>query len=329
MRYFFLLLLFTSVVVCLCLPSTDVGQIEELTKQRQSLFNHPLQDAFYTTNPENPERERRDEGVYPFLTPSIGTEGRTSCSGTIVYYDARQATAYTLACAHCYRINERPKVRTYFVDGKREIREFPGTIVAINADEDLAVITFHPDFVPNWIPIGPKDCQYYRPTEAPVGRRVVVTGRDAGLPDKDRRPAAYEAFIREDDNDRYLESRQSQSRGGRSGGGVMTTNCQWLIGVNHGRTSTKEGVGHGMWVPLHRIHKFLEDNDLEWLGEVSELYRKIPIVNKTNKKYPDGYIPRFVPNNQYWPLDGGEIMPPVVSVQFEINPKCGCSQPTS
>jgi hypothetical protein len=275
-----------------------------------------------TVTPENPERERRDTAVAPFLAPAIGTEGTKSCSGTIVYYDGLKATAYILACAHCYENKaERPKVRTYFADGKREVREFRGTIIAIDQEEDLAVITFHPNFIPDWVPIAPKDSRYFRPSEAPIGHRIVVTGRDAGLPDGDRRPAAYEAFVREDDDDWYLESKQSQSRGGRSGGGVMTTNRQWLIGVNHGRVENKQKMGHGLWAPLHRIHKFLEENNLAWLANVGDIPRHLPIVDQTGNKYPQGYLPRFIPDDVYAPLGSPASTSNVV---IKMEGDCGC-----
>jgi hypothetical protein len=324
MRLFLTLSLLIGLLTYLFLPSGENYQEGVIVERLRTLLaNPPPSSSTPVTTPINPERERRDVGVTAFLEPAIGTEGRTSCSGTIVYYDGPKATAYILGCAHCYKgLSEQLKVRTYFVNGKREVREFRGTIVAIDPKEDLVVITFQPDFIPNWVPIGPKDSPYYHPTEAPIGRRIVVTGRDAGLPDKDRRPAAYEAFIREDDHDRYLESRQSQSRGGRSGGGVMTTNRQWLIGVNHGRGPTAKEMGHGLWTPLHRIHKFLKANDLEWLANVGDTPRHLPIVDDRGNKYPTGYIPRLIPSNQYTPLDGGEITPPSVSIELESNCRC-------
>lgn len=275
-----------------------------------------------TYTPSNPERERRDQGVTPFLAPAIGTEGSYSCSGTIVYYDEPNATAYILGCAHCYRgKSEKPTIITYFVNGKREIREFKGKVIAINQSEDLAVLTFQPDFIPDWVPIGPADLNYFKPTQSPVGRRIIVTGRDAGLADRDRRPAAYESFIRKDNDDFYLESIQSQSRGGRSGGGVITVNRQWLIGVNHGRASTVDGIGHGLWAPLYRIHRFLKENDLDWLITVGDVPSYLPIVGIDQRHTPNRYVPRPVLPNQYVPLDGGRIMPASVTIKDEY---CGC-----
>lgn len=286
-------------IIYLTFQPSDENVISSMVEEKK---------IYKTNSPEKPERERRDEIVDPFLRVSIGTEGSFSCSGTICYYDENTAKAYILCCGHCYKSkNERPKVRTYFVNGKRQINEFKGTILALDHKNDLAVISFEPDFIPDWVPIGPKDSPFYYPTKAPVGERVVVTGRDSGLSDGNRNPAAYEAFIRKVNDDWHLESIQSQSRGGRSGGGVMTTNRQWLIGVNHGRGSTQDGIGHGLWAPLYRIYPFLERNGLIWLTEVGNIPNKIPIVDELNHKYPDGYIPRVILDNAYFPLDGSTV----------------------
>ena len=240
-------------------------------------------------SPDNPERERRDAQVTPFLTVAIGTEGTKSCSGTICYYDDKTGVAYAIACAHCYTESEECTVRSYFVNGRRKVKYSKAKVIAHDEYNDLSMITFKPSFVPDWVPLGLRESPFFYPSRAPNGVRVIVTGRDA-IPDKnDRRPAAYEAFIRRTNDNWYLHSRQSQSYGGRSGGGIMTTNRQWLIAVNYGRDETVNGIGHGLWMPLHRIHKFLKQNDLYWLTKVGNMPQWIPV--KGNQRYHKGYMP--------------------------------------
>tara|TARA_Y100000034_G_scaffold136971_1_gene217772 strand:- start:10245 stop:11177 length:933 start_codon:yes stop_codon:yes gene_type:complete len=260
----------------------------------------------YVLSPQKPERERRDQGVDPFLKVSVGAEIPHSCSGTLIYY-SDDGYAYVIGCGHCHgSVGSKVRIITYFVGDTRETRKFDGVVVAISQKEDLCIMKFKPDFEPNWVPIGQKDSPFFKPSGAPKGQRIVVTGRDAGLPSGNRDPAAYEAFIRETNDDWYLRSRQSQSRGGRSGGGVMTEDCRWLIGVNHGRGSTVRGIGHGLWAPLHRIHRFLEANQLEWLLDVQSGARTIPIVDhEGGRSFDRLYIPLPIGTNA-----GGSPAPP-------------------
>ena len=255
---------------------------------------------YLVTSPERPERERRDEGVLPWLEVSVEV---FRGSGTIVYYDERSNTAWVLTCAHVFYSDQdtgKFKIRVFYVDGEYEKRQYPAKLIARDSRNDLAMMTFKPDFKPKWIAIGPKDSPFYDPTRAPVGKRVVVTGRDGGT-----EPAAYEAFVRTPDHQDgwYLESRQSQSRGGRSGGGVMTTDRRWLVGVNHGRANTVNGIGHGLWMPLNRIHPFLQRHKLDWLIKVGNLARHIPIKNHDGRKFPSDFIPYPTLPDLYKPED--------------------------
>ena len=256
--------------------------------------------AFFSTGmaktPDSPERERRDQNVEPFLKAAVGLAPK-NCSATIIHYDIKTKTAYALGCAHCYKElkGKNPVVRTYFVGDTREIRDFHTVVIALDARNDLCLVSFKPNFEPHWVPVGRETSSFFDPDTADAGQRVIVTGRDAGLPSGDRRPSAYEAFVRKPASSWWMESKQSDSRGGRSGGGVMTDDAQWLVGVVHG--SHKEDAKHGYWIPLNRIHQFLKANKHGWLiGIPRYAAYKIPVVDHTNRQsYSETYIP--IPNH--------------------------------
>lgn len=250
--------------------------------------------------PDSPDRERRDRSVDPFLKASIGLYPK-NCSATIIYYNSRTKTAYALGCAHCYKElkGKAPTARTYFVGNKREIRDFHTVVIAMDAAHDLCLVSFKPNFEPHWVPVARSTSPFYKPTETRSEQRVIVSGRDAGLPSGDRRPSVYEAFIRKANSDWWMESKQSQSRGGRSGGGVMTEDAKWLIGVVHG--SHKENAKHGYWIPLHRIHQFLNKHKYGWLAGVPRYaVHQIPIVDHSGRRLSkESYIPLPGHNDNY------------------------------
>lgn len=209
---------------------------------------------------------RRDVSVVEFLEVSVRVPGG---SGTICYYDQSKNLAYVLTCAHVFAVGTKPYVEVYWVNRIYDKRRYKAKLLLCNEDNDVALMSFEPDFTPSYCPIAPSDSLYWAPTKVPQGKKLVVCGRDNG-----EEPAMYEAITRKSRNDKYLESYQHQSNSGRSGGGVMTLDRSRLVAVNYGRLTGK--VGHGLWVPLWKIHRVLKDGGFYWLT-------KLKPVNKRTK----------------------------------------------
>lgn len=259
-----------------------------------SLDNMPILEKLPTGWAGMPPEEQRGVEFRKFLAASvkIGVNG-ASGSGTIVYYDPVKNLAYVASCGHLWEKGTMSaqegksrkltcKIITWYHNDEKLVA--PKTY---NADvifysyiqgQDTALVTFTPDWKPNYFPIAPLKYSY-KPT---------VHAHSCGC-DGGNEVAHYDVEIL-GYNGQDLVTTQNSPRPGRSGGGLMDDDG-YYIGTCWG-TQYKDGSGKGFFTPLSAIHKFWRENGVDFL------------LNQ----YPGGSLARQIPIKN-WSNDGLELKP--------------------
>ena len=223
-----------------------------------SFDNMPIleRDKFGNENPA--PIPRRGPEFRKYLAPSvkIAVSG-ASGSGTIVHYDKKKNLAYVATCGHLWsqgimsveegkKKNMKCKVIIwYHNDNKLDTpRSYDSNVIFYSYvdGQDIALITFTPDWEPNVFPLGPKEYKYV------AGQHAHSVGCDAGT-----EVAHYDIEMIGIEGDDLVTTKNSP-RPGRSGGGLMNDDG-YYIGTCWG-TQYRDGTGKGYFTPLSVIHKF-------------------------------------------------------------------------
>lgn len=259
--------------------------------------DHPL--AMYGSNMS--PIEQRDESVRKWLAPSvkIGNRRGASGSGTIVYYDSKDNTAYVQSCGHLWSgtmTGEEGKRKTvkcdiiiWYQNDKKlpQTKTYEGTVLYYCNDRgrDSSLVKFNPDFTPDYFPIAPENY----PVNS--GQNLHSVGCDSG-----REVAHYDVTVvgMQAARGQYqdLITKNNSPRPGRSGGGLMNDDG-YYVGICWG-TSDKTGNGIGLFTPLATVRNQNKLNGYDWLNEVGHNpVRRIPIRDRNNPQgqYPPDYIP--------------------------------------
>lgn len=238
--------------------------------------------------------EQREEKYRRWLSISlkISVSG-ASGSGTIVYYNPDDGWAYIQSCGHLWngsmsaeegkRRRVTCKVITWYHNDVKlsQPKEYPAEVLYYSnpAPNDVSLLRFKPDWVPNYVPIAPKDFSFQE------NMRLRSCGCDGG-----REVAHYDVrYIGQRGGD--IVTTENSPRPGRSGGGLMTD--EFYVGICWG-TSDRSGNGNGFFTPLSTLRSHNEKNGYGWLNEVGVNWaRKIPIIDRNGPQgqYPPDYIP--------------------------------------
>lgn len=246
----------------------------------------------FAPNPQRGEEFRK------FLAASVKIGvSNASGSGTIVYYDKEKNLAYVATCGHLWSPGimsategQKRKLKCriivwYHNDKKLDApKTYPADVVFYSYvdGQDTALVTFSPDWIPDYFPIAPTTYEYRK------GQKAHSLGCDAGS-----EVAHYEIEIIGIFGADLVTFRNSP-RPGRSGGGLMDDNG-WYIGTCWG-TQYRDGTGKGFFTPLKAIHSFwkkqepyafLLNQDLKMNAA-----KKLPILDKNNTQgsYEPDYI---------------------------------------
>lgn len=240
--------------------------------------------------------EQREKEYRKFLCASVKiTVNGASGSGTIVYYDSDKNLAYVASCGHLWSDGtmtvEQGKVKKmkcnvviyYQNDIKlKSPKTYPASVIFYsNVNSlDTSLVTFTPDWVPNYFPIAPLDYKYQ------IGSIAHSCGCDHGT-----EVAHYEVKIKEANYDVITEN--NSPRPGRSGGGLMD-DSGYYIGTCWG-TQFIDGSGEGYFTTLSDIHKFWgKQKGYEFLLDVKprkSMGQLIPIKDRNKEKiYAPDYI---------------------------------------
>jgi len=246
-----------------------------------------------------------EAGVRIHVTGALG-------SGTIVYYDENEKTAYVQSCGHLWdgnmtaeegkRKNLTCKVMLFYKNGQRlsTPAEYPANVLFYSNNknsnghlcQDVSLLTFKPDFIPPFFPVAPDDTVVHQ------DQRLHSIGCDHGT-----EVAHYSVRALGERGDQQgqwpdLVTTENSPRPGRSGGGLISDERTY-VGICWG-TSSYDGGGNGYFTPLKTVRYFNEKNGYGWINNVGSgsLAQKLPIVDRNNKqqKYPPNYIP--LPHNR-------------------------------
>ena len=263
-----------------------------------SLDNMPILEREQFGN-ENPAPiPKRGTEFRKYLSPSIkiavpGASG----SGTIIHHDKAKNIAYVATCGHLWpsgvmnvdegkKRNIKCKVITWYHNDRKldSPRSYEANLIFysyING-QDTGLITFTPDWEPNYFPIGPKNYKYVQ------GQYAHSTGCDAGT-----ETAHYEIKMLGIEGE-DLVTEQNSPRPGRSGGGLMDDNG-YYIGTCWG-TQYRDGTGKGYFTPLFIMHKFwAKQSGYAFLLDQKEIVGKakeIKIHDRTNGK--EEFRPEYI-----------------------------------
>jgi hypothetical protein len=240
--------------------------------------------------------EQRGEEYRKWLSASVKISvSRSSGSGTIVYYDSANNTAYVATCGHLWdngvmsadegkRRNLTCKVITWYHNETKlaDTKVYDAKVIFYShvGGADTALVTFQPDWVPNYFPIAPANYEYKK------GFRANSCGCDGR-----REVARYDVEIQGiQGND--LVTRLNSPRPGRSGGGLMDD--EYYIATCWG-TSNYDGSGEGYFTPLKVIHTVFSKNGYDFLLKIppgGSAARQLPIIDRNNPQteYPKDYI---------------------------------------
>jgi hypothetical protein len=244
--------------------------------------------------------EQRDESVRKWLAPGvkIGVRG-ASGSGTIVYFDPKDNTAYVQSCGHLWNGNMsgteaksrnlKCEIIIWYQNEKKipQTKTYEGTVLYYCNDRgrDSSLVKFTPDWVPDYFPIAPEGYPLKK------DQQLHSVGCDGA-----REVAHYEVSVvgyqaaRGSYQD--LITKNNSPRPGRSGGGLMDDEG-YYVGICWG-TSDKSGNGIGLFTPLVTVRNQNKINGYDWLNEVGlNPVRRIPIKDRNNPQgqYPPDYIP--------------------------------------
>jgi len=208
---------------------------------------------------ENPTPiARRGPEFRKYLAPSVKIMvSGASGSGTIVHFDNQKKMAYVATCGHLWeqgvmnvdegkRRNLKCKVIVWYHNDQKldAPKSYDANVIFysyING-QDTGLITFTPDWEPNFFPIGPSDYRYIK------GQHSHSVGCDAGT-----ETAHYDIEMLGIEGEDLVTNKNSP-RPGRSGGGLMDDDGSY-IGTCWG-TQYRDGTGKGYFTPLFVIHKF-------------------------------------------------------------------------
>lgn len=284
-----------SMLGLLCVSSIWASTQEIV--QTHPLDNMPLVKPLDKTYHGAAPIEQRGPEFRKFLAASVKISvSGASGSGTIIYYDQQKNTAYVATCGHLWsrgtmsaeegrRRNLRCKVIVwYHNDTKLEsTKTYDANVIFYShvSGADTALVTFQPDWQPEYYPIAPSNYDYKK------GARVHSCGCDGG-----REVAHYDVEII-GIRGRDLVTFRNSPRPGRSGGGLMDDNG-YYIGTCWG-TSSYSGDGEGYFTPLSVIHTVFRQNGYEFLLAIEpggSVARQLPIVDRVGppQQYPKDYI---------------------------------------
>lgn len=241
--------------------------------------------------------EQRGIEFRKFLAASvkIGVNG-ASGSGTIVYYDSEKNLAYVASCGHMWnkgtmsveegrRKKVKCKVIAYYHNETKlsSPQTYDADVIFYSFidGQDTSLVTFTPDWKPEYYPIAPVDYKYQ------FGTIAHSLGCDGG-----NEVAHYEVELLALQGD--LVTRRNGPRPGRSGGGLMDDNG-YYIGTCWG-TQYRDGSGQGYFTPLSAIHRYWSQQaGYDFLLKQKPgggLARKIPIIDRSGSqgKYDAEYI---------------------------------------
>lgn len=252
--------------------------------QYDPLDNMPIMEpqiiGFAGTSPI----EKRGPEYRKFLSASvkIGVSG-SSGSGTIVYYDSSKNIAYVATCGHMWnrgimsveegkRRNMTCRVIVWYHNDKKldEPVTYNAKVIFYSyvSGQDTALVTFTPDWIPDYFPIAPVDYKYIN------GKHAHSLGCDGGS-----EVAHYDIeIIGIRGND--LITNKNSPRPGRSGGGLMD-DYGYYIGTCWG-TQYRDGSGIGYFTPLSAIHRFWDQQKgYEFLlnQKPGGVARQIPVID--------------------------------------------------
>jgi hypothetical protein len=241
--------------------------------------------------------EQRGPEFLNFLSASvkIGVNG-ASGSGTIIYYDSTKNIAYVASCGHMWNQgtmsveegNRRKmtcKVITWYHNEKKlkAPKSYDANVIFYSyiAGQDTSLVTFTPDWQPEYFPIASINYEYK------VGQHAHSLGCDGG-----NEVAHYDIEMLGLGNG-SLVTNQNSPRPGRSGGGLMDDNG-YYIGTCWG-TQYRDGSGKGFFTPLSAIHRYWsQQNGYQFLlnQKPGGIARQIPIVNRNSSQtlYEPEYI---------------------------------------
>lgn len=240
--------------------------------------------------------EQRGAEYRKYLAASVKISvSGSSGSGTIIYYDASKNIAYVASCGHLWsrgvmsaedgrRRNMRCRIIAYYHNNEKlnSPKSYDANVIFYSYidGQDTSLITFHPDWKPDYFPIAPENYQYK------YGHIAHSCGCDHGS------EVAHYA-VRLNTLTQDLVTDQNSPRPGRSGGGLMDDEG-YYIGTCWG-TQYVDGSGQGFFTPLTAIHRFWrQQTGYEFLlnQKVGGNARNIPVIDQTEEqgKYDPDYI---------------------------------------
>ena len=303
----------TILYFAICLLATTIGlrfSLSHFSPSSRAIFDPvskqcllPQIRLVHTTLPIIQTSEpvaKRDVASRFYLQCSVRIQvGRVSGSGTICYYNASTNDVYIISCGHLFEGTENPgqskvdgvKVSVFYKNNEKlpQPQSFEAQVLCHNAEEDISILTFKPDWVPqHYFVIAPENY----PIQA--GQSFESVGCDHA-----EETAAYTVRVQEGmESGRNLVTINNSPRPGRSGGGLLS-NDGYYVGIVWG-TSELDGTGYGYNVPLRRIYAYLgQYEQTKWLLSLmsqSQNYELLPIINKDGSLYPvpNGYFPSII-----------------------------------
>lgn len=264
--------------------------------QYHPLDNMPISEPHTAQYGSKPIAQRGEE-FKKFLSASlkISVNG-SSGSGTIIFYDKEKNLAYVATCGHLWSSGvltaEQAKLRNitatvttwYHNDKKLSTPKSYGAklmFYSYISGQDTGLMTFTPDWEPNYFPIAPRDYVYKK------NKNYHSIGSDHGSEAAHYDIEALGIY----GND--LVTTRNSPRPGRSGGGLIDDQMLY-IGTCWG-TQFVDGTGRGYFTPLSAIHRFWsQQKDFAFLLNIKRdsIASKLQIIDRNNKqgKYSNDYI---------------------------------------
>lgn len=288
-----------SILICILLFSVAIGiPVEHSPK----ITTYPIYNSQY---------KRMDIGSVPapsrdikyrkFLAASIkivikngNSNYYSSGSGTIINYDSYKNLAYVATCGHMWtkgemsateglKINLKCTVVTWYHNSKKlsKPKEYTATVVfwSYRRGADTALITFTPDWEPNFFPI------------APLNYKLIPNKIYHSLGCDHSTEVAHFSVQYVDMVDGDIVTIENSPLQGRSGGGLLSDDG-WYIGTCWG-TERYDGKGKGFFTPLAAIHDVYSKNGYSKLLKLHPSpARRLKIKDRTgsSNKYNEDYI---------------------------------------
>ena len=238
-----------------------------------------------------------------YLAASVKLRFETSSgSGTIVYYDKDKNLAYIASCGHFWTKGTsmsasagqnnkiKCKVEVWYQNDIKlsSSKTYDAKVIFYSyyTGQDTSLIVFTPDWEPDYFPIAPVNYKYMR------GLHAHSLGCDQGS-----EVAHYDIeYIGFDELNNDVVTQKNSPRPGRSGGGLISNESQY-VGTCWG-TQFEDGSGIGRFTSLVAIHKFWgQQSEYAFLLNIKKEVPKLPIVDKNNPQgtYSRNYV--FLPKN--------------------------------